>query len=104
MNTFIPKASGTLLLGVTNVDNSIALLAGTSAIMLLNTSLVNDVWVEMNAAATIPIVGTPGSLRIKPGAYIVLGVGATATQVNSLHAIASVAGPSNLEITCGSGE
>ena len=103
MNTFIPKASSTLLLAVTNADGSIALLPGTSAILLLNVS-VNDVWVEMNAPATIPIVGTPGSLRIKPGAYIVLGVGATSSQVNSLHAIASVAGPSNLEICCGSGE
>ena len=104
MNTFIPKALGTLLLAVTNADGSIALPAGTSALLLFNTSTTNAVWVEMNAAAVIPAVGVPGSLRIAPGAYIVIGVGATPTQVNSLHAIASVAGPTNLEICCGSGE
>lgn len=103
MAGFSPIPSGTYMMNVTATSSSVTLPARPSTVRIYNGG-TNTIYVEIgNIAATIPGVGTPGSMPLASGAGsipLLLEKGLQTT----ISAIAGVAGPTPLYITIGHGD
>lgn len=103
MAGFSPIAKGTYRLDVTNSSTALTVPERPGTVRIYNGG-ANTIYIEVGgAAATIPAVGTPGSMPLAAGAGsipLLLEKGINPT----ISAICAVAGPTAMFVTLGYGD